>query len=45
MTNEGFVLLFEAVMEQAYKDLEDNNEEIRKDAERYIEKMKKDFQR
>lgn len=41
MTDYGFVLLFEAVMEQCYKDLESNDEKIREDAQQYIDKMKK----
>lgn len=43
MTEKGFVLLVEAMMAQAYKDLESNDEKIRRDAEQFIEKMKTEY--
>lgn len=43
MTDKGFVLLVEAMMEQAYKDLNDKDKAIREDAEKFIEEMKKNF--
>lgn len=43
MTNEGFIRLVEAMMEQAYKDLKDKNPSVRADAEKYIEEMKSMF--
>lgn len=36
----GIINLFEAVMEQAYKDLESKDEEIKADAEDFIQTMK-----
>lgn len=43
MTEKGFILLFEAIMEQCYKDLNDKDEKIRKDAQAYIDKMKREY--
>lgn len=43
MTENGFILLVEAIMEQAYKDLNNNDEAIRKDAEAYINMMKERY--
>lgn len=43
MTDSGFVLLVEAIMEQARKDLNDSNPKVREDAKKYIERMQKDF--
>lgn len=40
---EGYVLLIEAIMEQAYKDLKSPDENERKSAERFINDMKKTF--
>lgn len=42
--DEGFMLLVEAMMAQAYKDAElGNNEKLRNEALSFIEKMKKEF--
>lgn len=43
MTNEGFLNLMEAIMEQAYKDAESNDAKLAKEASEYIEKMKASF--
>lgn len=42
-SDEGFLLLVEAVMAQAYKDAQSDNEKLRNEATAYIEKMKKEF--
>lgn len=43
MTNEGFLRLFEAMMDRAYEDLESKDETIRKDAEDFINAMKERY--
>lgn len=43
LTQEGTLLLFEAIMEQAYKDAESDNKKLSEEAKQYIENMKKAF--
>lgn len=43
MTENGFVMLVEAMMEQAYKDLESKDAEVREDAKNFIDYMKKTY--
>lgn len=43
LTNEGFINLVEAIMQQAYKDAESDNKKLAEEAKAYIENMKKQF--
>lgn len=43
MSNDAFLRLFEAVMEQAYKDAKSTNEELALEAQSYIDDVKRKY--